>query len=243
MIPATELHWEVRRKLNRFNSDHQKKMTVPAMDSILNEALELVLQNAAVFYEVREDMMLNLAPLERRDVELQVTESDKKVKAKLPEDWYKITRVVAVATNKKCNSTDKLIVRTFQTQKLSEGLISPYWKPSFEWRETIGLRDTEEYYDVYHNDDFTIDSVLIDYIKKHPRIQAPSLSEKGFYIDGYGELAKEDKGLLLDSHYQKRQICDVAALIAMRDLSDIQDFQTQLNKIIFSNTPTQGQKN
>lgn len=243
MIPATELHWEVRRRLNRFNSDHQKKITVPAMDSILNEALELLLQNATVFYEVREDMMLNLAPLEKRGIKLQVTQDGNKVRAELPEDWYKITRVVATATSPKCDSTEELIVRTFQTQKLSEGLISPYWKPSFEWRETIGLRNTEKYYDVYHNNDFTIQSVTIDYIKKHPRIQAPSLSEKGFYIDGYGNLAGEDKGLLLDSHYQKRQICDIAALIAMRDLSDIQDFQTQLNKIMFSNTPGQGQKN
>lgn len=242
MIPSTELHSEVRRRLNRFNSDHQKKITPPSMDSIINEALELCIQASSVLYEVREDIAINLAPLEVRGKELEVINDNGKVKAVLPDDWYKITRATALAVHPKCNLEEELIIRNFQSQKLSEGLKSSNWSPSFEWRETIGIRNSEKYFDVYHNNLFIINKVKIDYIKKHPRIQAPSLAENGSYIDGYGNLITQDQGLLLDSHYQKRQICDVAALIAARDLSDIQDFQTQLNKILFSNTYQLGQK-
>lgn len=236
MISATTLQFETRRRINRFNTDYEKKLTVPVLDSIINEALELAFQQSALLFEVRDDIALNLDPLVKRDVSLSLTTDNKKVKASFKEDHYKILRLVAKATSDKCKEPKDLIVRLFQTQKVSEGLKSPYWKPSFEWEETIGVINNHEHLDVYHNNEFTINDVYIDYIMKHPKIATPSLTEKKSYINSAGETVFADQGLILDNALQMRQICDIAALIAARDLGDQLDFQTEVSKIQFSNT-------
>lgn len=236
MITATEVQYEVRRRLNRFNEDYSKKLVVPAIDSYINEAISILEDNSAILYEVRGDVAINLLPLEVRDQSLKISKKDKKVSSELPPDWYKITRIVAIAKHPKCEGTRELVVRKYQTQKISDSIKSPYLEPSYEWEETIGIHDTDKYLEVYHNNKFSIEQVIIDYIKKHPKVYTPSLTEEGKYQLASGEWISEDQGLYLDSHNQARQAYDVAALIAMRDLSDMEDFQSQLNKIMFTNT-------
>lgn len=234
MATARELHYEVRRRLNRFNSDYEKKLTISAIDSILTEAVQIVIQQSSLLYEVRDDIAANLDPLVVRDKELKVIPGEIKDIAKLPEDIYKLLRITCIAEKDICG-TKSLIIRGHQTQKIDESLKSPNWKPSFEWEETIGLKANVSDYYVYHNKEFKIKSVTLDYIMKHPDIKTPSLKEDGRYIDANGNSIIKDQGLLLDNAYQKRLVCDVAELIAARDLGDNNNFQTQLNKIMISN--------
>ena len=235
MIAATVGQFEVRRRLNRFNTDYEKKLTVPIIDSIINEAIELVFQQSVIVYEVRDDIALNIDTLVKRGVELNFNKVKTKVQAKFKDKHYKILRLVVEATNKNCKDNKSLIVRLFQSQKLSEGLKSPYWKPSYEWEETIGIINNNELIDIYDNEEIEIKKVIIDYIEKHPIYATPSLSENGFYVNSGGETVSKDQGLILDE-VQARKIWDVAALIGLRDLGATNDFQAELNKILFSNT-------
>lgn len=243
MIAASELQFEVRRRLNRFNTDYEKKLTVPVLDVILNEALEICFQQSALLYEVRDDIAINLEPLVLREVPLGVKNLDSKVVSDLPRDFYKRLRVRAKAITKKCKDSKYLIVRPFQTQKLDEGLKSPNWKPSYEWEETIGIQNGADQYFTYHNNDFEIEEVYLDYIKKHPKISTPSLAQGGSYIDASNTRVIADQGLIMDNAYQKRQICDIAAMLALRDLGDSVDYQTQINKILFTNSHYLGGNN
>lgn len=233
MIASTILQSEVRRRIQRNNTDYSKKLTIPILDQCITEALQLCMKNSALLFEVRQDIALDLEPLVVRDMVLPVTTINNKVQAVLPIDQMKILRILAKASSTKCNDKKILIVRRVQHQKLSEALRSPFLKPSFEWEETVGLLNTHKFLDVY-TDDFSIDEIKIDYIKRHPRIVTPSLTEDGYYEDADGTIIATDSGLFLDSADQMRTICDVAALIALRDVGDVTDFQTQLNKIMFS---------
>lgn len=233
MVSSPRLMEELVRRVNHVNTDYAKLITVPAFDSIINEATEIGIDNSLILYEVREDIALDLEPLVVRDKVLEARKLTSKVQVSLPEDHLKILRITAKAVSTKCNSTKEIIVRKIQHQKLSEALRSPFWKPSFEWEETLGIMNTNKNLDVYI-DGFNIEEVYIDYIKKHPRIYTPSLADDGKYEDIDGNLIVQDAGLLLDSAHQMRKICDIAALIALRDLGNIEDFQTQLNKILFT---------
>ena len=232
MIASTILQYEVRRRWNRFMSDYAKKFTVADADSILTEATQFCIKNSLVLYEVREDLALDLEPLVVRDHVMTAKLLTGKVQVDLPEH-LKILRILAKANSTKCNDERSLIVRKIQHQKLSESLRSPFLKPSFEWEETIGILNTHKNLDVYV-DGFGISEVMIDYIKKHPDITTASLAEDGQYEAADGKIINTDSGLYLDSTDQMRTICDVAALIGMRDLGDTTDYQTQLNKIMFS---------
>lgn len=232
MIAPTILQSEVRRRIQRLNTDYSKKLTVPILDQMINEALQISVKNSLILFEVRDDIAVNLEPLMVRDKVLPVVLQNGKVQAELPSDQTKILRILAKASKPKCDEK-VLIVRRIQHQKLSEALRSPFLKPSFEWEETIGLLNTNKKLDVYQ-DGFSISEIMIDYIKKHPRITTASLAEDGQYEDADGTIINEDAGLLLDSADQMRVICDIAALIAMRDVGDSQDYQTQLNKILFT---------
>lgn len=233
MIPAPIVYWEVIRRVNHFNADYSKKLTVAAVVSIINESIQICQKNGAILYEVREDMAIDLEPLVERDKVLSIIKLKDKVQASLPEDQFKILRITAKAVSDKCSDPKEIIVRKIQHQKLSEALRSPFLKPSFEWEETIGIMNTHKNLDVYVND-FDIEYVTIDYIKKHPKFSAASLAFEGQYTEADGTIVSTDSGLYLDSADQMRIICDVAALIAARDLGDVTDFQTQLNKIMFS---------
>ena len=61
MVKITKLHAEVRRRVNRFNTDYNKKLSVIAIDSALNESLEIWLENRSTLFEtnanVRRDLM------------------------------------------------------------------------------------------------------------------------------------------------------------------------------------------
>ena len=234
MIQATELQYETRRRLNRFNTDFEKKLTIPALDSILTEAVQIVIQQSALLYEVRDDIAANLDSIVLRDVKLKKIDGKEKDKVKLPNDFYKLLKIICTAQVDEC-PIKKLIVRPFQTQKVEEALISPYWDPSYKWGETIGIKANATDYFVYHNDSFHIDSVYIDYMTLHPNIATPSLMEEGRYRNANGEVIVDDQGLLLDNAYQLRMVCDIATVIATRDLGDGEQYQTQINKILFNN--------
>ena len=232
MVKITKLHAEVRRRVNRFNTDYNKKLSVIAIDSALNESLEIWLENRSTLFETNANVRRDLMQLEVKSFKLSsVTKfNTDSIKAELPPDLFKITRRYCSAFKEGCG-TKTLNLVAVQTDDLTEALKSPYLSPSFEWEETL-FDDYQSSIIVYHNASFKIKEVYIDYLKTHPRLQAPSLTASKQYVDSEGDIIKQDVGLFLDNNYQYRKICDIAAFISLRDLGDVQDYQSQISKIL-----------
>lgn len=230
MVESRYLHNELHRRLNRAGTNFSQKLTVDKIDSMLNEALETWVENRVRYAEVNSEFRMQLRDLEEKEVELKITKvTPKYVIAEYPKNLLKPMRHYCLASKDECGEKE-LIIRIFQTQKLSESLRDPYLDPSYEFEETIGDESRKGLY-VFHNNKFKVDSVLIDYIKKPKPLATPSLTEKGFYMKG-GVKIDKDSNLELTSTYQAKDIVEIAALIAMRDTQDYAEYESQLSKIL-----------
>ncbi len=215
--------------------DYGKNLSVQEIDGFINESKDIVLENFAVRPEFNTLVRNHLRQLEKKNVclECKTTKNKNYCVMEFPEDFYSLLRQVALAKSSECDEAPReLLIHIVQSNKLTEVLKSPNWKPSFEWEETIADEGDEGLL-VWHNGEFDIEEVSIDYLKMLPNVYAPSLLADGQeYHNEDGEEVAEDKDLEIDSTFLWRKFVDVALLIAQRDLSDYGEFQTQLNKIL-----------
>lgn len=85
---------------------------------------------------------------------------------------------------------------------------------------------------MYKDSSFDLGELTIDYLKRLPDVAAPSLTKTGSYVNSEGDTLTEDRDLIISSTNLWRKIVDVATLIIQRDVSDVQGFQSQINKIL-----------
>lgn len=231
-IKATQLHYDFLRKLNRINSASGRYVSVAERDSYLTEALYIYFENRAALAEVNPLVRNDLRQFETKKHCVSCNDVDNKCCfAQYPDNFYRLLRTVTIADCDECDEQRELITRTIQSDDLSESLASPFWKPSYEYEETFADEARDGLY-VYHNGDFNVQNVCIDFLRKPNPIAAPSLAENGSYVDPTGATISTDSDLELDSTFAWRKIVDVAVLIAARDLSDFPEFESQLQKIL-----------
>ena len=231
MIKVNKLHNSVRSYIRRYNRELGKKIYVKDIDDALNEAIDVIFENYAARFENNKTFRAHLRQLERKKVALKIEKTyDDCVFAKYPEDIYFVTRQWCTASRGECRRD--LIVRPVQTDDLSESLRDPNWSPSFDWEETIADEGGDGIF-VFHNGNFQIDTVYVDYLKKPDHVAAPSLVQPdNYYIDESGDKVKEDCDFEIDSTFIWRKVANVGALIILRNLGEIQDYETQLSKIM-----------
>lgn len=231
-IAATKLHYEVRRKINRINSDFSKSISVPDLDAYINEAKDLVYENFAVVFERNTTVRNHLRQLEVNNKCLACkNDAEDSCIVEYPKDFYRLTRQIAKATTDGCDSERELIIHITKQDKLSESLKDPYWDPDFFYEETLG-DDEETGLRVYHNGKFDVKEVCISYLKIIPDIAAPSLVSSGSYTDPEGNTVSRNVDFIVDSSFLWRKIVDVAVLGIQRDMSNVNDYQTQLQNIL-----------
>lgn len=232
MIAATKFHYAFKQKANHSSSDYLKSMDVAQIDFYVNEAIDVVISSLIPKAEIDSEIREHLRLLEIKNKSLTFDRKDGYIVAPYPEDYFKRLRQWVIATNEYCGDQKRtLIVRIIQSDDLSEILKSPNWNPSWDFEETVG----DESKDGLHiwEEGFKIETVLIDYYKKPEGIAAPSLEKCGFYINESGITVSQDKNFELDSTFLWRTIVDVAVLMAERDTSEVRDYQTQLQIILF----------
>jgi len=231
-IKIQKLHYALRNKTNHSASEYLKKLTVAQVDYYLNEAIDTVLEAYYPKAEVNQEIREQLRPLEIKNRELPFTENSDHVIAKYPSDYYRRLRQYVIATNKCCEAQERnLIVRIVQSDDLSEILKSPNWQPSWDFEETVA-DESHEGLHIYKGD-FDIKKVFIDYYRKPLRVAAPSLEKGGTYIDESGDTISQNQDFEIDSTFLWRAVVDVAALLVVRDYSRVENFQTQLQTILF----------
>lgn len=232
MISASQLHYDFRRKFNRINSASGRYISVGEIDSYLTEALYIYFENRVAIAETNPLVRNDLRQYEVKKVPLKLSGKDSKCKfAKYPKDFYQLLRTNVRATGTDCKEVRDLITHIIKSDDISESLVSPFWKPSIDWEETFADEAQDGLY-VYHNGAFDIKEVQIDYYRKPKNIQAPSLKDVGSYVDPDGNIITTDQGLDLDSTFAWRKIADIAVLVASRDVGDVTEYQSQLNKIM-----------
>ena len=228
MIKSTKLQSEIVRRINRINSGAQRYVSPPEIDSYINEALWIFFENRAPLYKTSNLAREELRVLEEKNICFSCQEfDDRSVYFTIPENYYKILRVESFI---KCDECPLISANTQEilNHDVSTILTDPNWAPSYNFAETYYEISGDKII-VYHNNAFEIDQVCIDYIRKPKPVYTPSLAYGGSYIDGNGDLISADSDLELDV---ERKIADLAALIISRDLTDVPEFQSQMEKIL-----------
>ena len=231
MIDPGTLQYEVRRRIEKVGSEFNKKFGVAAIDSYLNEALQIWFKTkvrlAETSAEVRDE--IRQVEVKKKELEVEVVEQDSTCfKAVYPSNFYKRLKVSAILGREGCEDK-KAIIHIFQTDDLDEALKSPSWKPSFEYEELIADEAGNGLF-LYTDGTFKILKVFMDYYRKPLEIKSGGLVEGGYEASS-GKVVTDNQGLELDSLYQYSDITDIAALVALRDQGKVEDYQTQLDKI------------
>lgn len=237
MISIGRLHEQFKLTVNRLDSNYNKSFSVSVVDAYLNKSQDVITERLMRHVEKHTSLRNHLRVLERKEVSLKIIErKGEYTVAEYPKDFYRLLRQNAIVKKKGCSQERKILVRTVNSDKLSEILKDPYWKPDFEWEETVGDEASKGYY-VYTQSDWTVGKVVVDYMRKPLPMAAFSLSgctpgEK--YVLATGEVVTQDAHCEFSDTYLWRYIGDLAALFAMRDLGQVDDMKTKMEEMIFS---------
>jgi hypothetical protein len=229
---------DCRRKINRINSRFSRQVGIADLDETINEAFRTWFRNQAAKFEVNSETRNDLRIFEIKNESIQFSKEKGKVVSTFPKGYYKLINQ-RVLGSVECGSKhleeckgciDRSInVRIVQSGEINDLLNDPYWQPSFEWKETIGDEASDGFH-IWHNDKFKVGQVLIDYLREPKEFRCPSLMKEGYYTIGNKKYNK-DLPLELDP-IRSHEVSDLVALFIARDLSDGEEYQSQIDKIL-----------
>jgi hypothetical protein len=228
MVKSTLLQSEFARRFNRINSGSSRYISPPEVDSFLNEAIQAIFENRAPLYKTSSLAREELRVLEEKNKCFECQEyDDRSVYFKIPEKFYKLLRVEASI---KCDDCPEIRARTqeLKNHEIYDALNDVNWEPSYSYSETY-FEISKDIIIVYHKGKFDVTKVCIDYLRRPTLIATPSMAYGGSYINGSGELISVDVNLELPEY---RKIVDLAVLIASRDITDLEEYESQYKKIV-----------
>ncbi len=228
MIPAKRLVLEFDRRFDRFASEYKKNLRIEDKMSLLNEAQDKIFENRVSVAEINSEVRNDLRVFEVKEAKLTKIGDKKDFSVfALPSDFYHRLRIKAVATKKDCGSKE-IPITIFQTDDLNQALKDDFWKPSYEWELILGDEGDQGVY-VWHNGEFSIGSVIIDYYRKPQRLECAFLSKTGSYKNFDDVEINYDSDCEFDTMIW-HSIVDLAVLIARADIGDVRDFKIQSEK-------------
>lgn len=158
MINISLLHWEIKDRFNKLDSNHYQDLKKSQIDAAINHAVFLFKEHFAFVnrlpFEANQSRLDMLSPLVIRNVSVPVNEG----KVTLPKDYANLVRATA-----KCGTVD-IPVTFVDTEELTHILNDPYRKPSTRWGRVIAVFGESTFF-TYSED--TLSTVTIDYIKDH----------------------------------------------------------------------------
>lgn len=186
-MSITKMHYDVKFKLNKISSSNYQNLRVPEIDIALNEAFYLFVKKIA---EPRFETKLGFEISQRNIDSIRVLVKDSVPATKLsnmdykgseifelPEDYmFYVSGDVYISKGQCKNVKSKLFV-VRHNDRHEEDYNS---RSNFEWRE-VNVRFVGNQLRAYHNDEFTIESLEIDYIKKLPWIHNAQAFRGGVY--------------------------------------------------------------
>ena len=232
MATARKLLYDFDREFARFNTASSKVLSIVDKFAILNKAQKILFEDRAKKAELNAHIREELRPFEIKETKLGFKRSGEKYDVyKEPEDMFKPLRRRVIATKESCG-TKEIPITVFQTDDIDRGRNNPFWKSDFRWEQVIGDEGADGFF-VWHEDDFEIDEVVIDYYRWPKEIHGPSLKKpQERYMDWNGKIQTEDQGSEMDQVFSDIRIVNLAVLIARATTSDFNDYQIKQREIL-----------
>lgn len=232
-VSARKLVYDFDRKYDSILSGKNKEIALFDKIAYLNEAQELWFENRVELAQTDKKIRNDLRVFKKDKKVLSCSELDEECcKAVYPSNFYSRLNEVVIAGKDCCPNSKKIIPRIIQSDDQYEALLNPYRKPDFYFEQLLAVESTNGLI-VFHAGEMDILKVVIDYYRKPNEIHAPSLEkcDGPYYYDYKGRVINQDSDFEVDNTFAANIVTDIAVLCAARDIGNIQNFQTQLNKI------------
>ena len=233
-----EMHYRVKLKLNKVDTQQYRNLKVPEIDMALNEAMNLFikrtahpLQNPTVGFERDQRMIDSLRTIiEERTVltSTLLTDTDSYT-VNIPDDYMFYVSSEVIISKDTCLNVKG---HTFVQQHNDRHEVSPFDKSSFEWRE-VNIRFYEDKIRIFTDGTFTVSELHLDYIRKPAYIHnAIAFQASGYNLfDGTPLTNSQDCELPEITH---TEIIDLTVLIISGQIQS-PDYQIKLNNLNLNN--------
>jgi len=232
MIKVQRLHFELKKRLHRIFADHERALTVVDVDSYLNQAKEILLENYTAIVEKNRTLSDRLKSLEIKNAKLEyLSQNNKSYIFKLPSNHYTTLNRYAIGSAVECDTTDEIFVNNIFTHKIQESLRDYNTSPNYNWRETFSNEDSLGLH-IYHNNILQIKEVYIDYLKWIPDVAYYKGVANNLYINQNGDTITEDLHLMIDDKIIWIKIVDLAEYLVKKNFDE--NYKATIESILFN---------
>lgn len=225
------MHYDVKMKLNKIDSQQYRNLIIPQVDWILNEAQELFVKMIAepriashYGFEIGQRTWMDIRSIVTEGKQIAPTNNV----VALPLDFWYYVSAYCIMNKGGCERTSHKI---FIRQHDDDFENSPFDKSSFEWKTVNGVFNSNGL--KLFAEDFNITKVLLTYIKKLKYIHnAKDFNGVGYKLPGCSSNLTGSVNCELPESTH-REIVDIAVLIATGQLQ-IPDYQIKKDKLSFN---------
>lgn len=222
-MTVQDMHYDIKFKLNKIDSQQYRNLRIPEIDWVLNEACETFIKelafprvNTGVRFEINQRITEDLQPLVVTEEELIPTSLDDKVYTiTLPERYSFFISAYALGTRLNCGDRRLSCTPQQHNETFQE---DTFISPSFEWRE-VPVTFSNNKMRIYTDDTFEISKIFLNYIKKHPYIHnAENFLPTESYTLPSGTVLTTFQSCELPPHTH-REIVNIAVDILLNNLN------------------------
>lgn len=229
-----EMHYDVKFKLNKVDSQKYRNLLIPEIDWALNESAELFVKMVAM---PRFDTPLGFEKT-RRNIDdirtvvvpnkaLTLTKASNEYVAAFPADYWFFVKGKATLTKGSCSA-----IASIKDRQLDDDFDAAFYRSSFEWRELNATSD-EEGLRLYTDGSFTVATASMFYIKRMAYMHNASNFRDGSYkLNAATTLTGQVQCELPEGVH--KEVVDIAVLLISGQLQ-IPGYQQSFNKIKLNN--------
>jgi hypothetical protein len=231
------MHYDVKYKLNKIDSQQYRNLKVPEIDWVLNEAYEVYIKSIAeprqknnLGFETSQRSIDDIRPLVKDAVEITTVTTSGVTTAPLPLDYMFYLSSDVIMTKPACGDRPgKSLLKQHDDYLLGNHL----YKSSYEWG-IVNIRFYSAGIRIFTDTTFTVPKLILDYIRKPAYIHnAQDFLPTGSYKLPDGTVLTGTQDCELPPHTH-REIVDIAVLILTGNLQ-IPDYQIKQAKLNLNN--------
>ena len=233
-MTVQEMHYDLKTKCNKLDSQQFRNLIIPEIDWKLNEAIGIFIKSIA---EPRFAQTIGLEFSQRSIDDLRTIIVDEynitptqigttsNYEAILPTNYQHLIKSYILADKNTCTGKKlKCIVRKHQ----EEHEIQPFDESSFEWRE-CNIHFVGNTIKIFTDGIFVPKNFVMDYIKKHPYVNySQGFSNTGYLMPDGATLVSINQDCILPQQVH-REIVDLAVLIITGEINP-NELQIKANK-------------
>lgn len=220
------MHYDVKKKLNKVDSQQYRNLLVPEIDVALNEAQLLFVKMIAMprlkshlGFEKSQRNIDDIRPIVESEEKLSNQFTPTGSVVTLPEDYMFYLSSHVVAKKKNCDPV-KIRVTFIQHDDYEEDNF--FYNSSFEWR-VVNARFDSEGIRLKNDGSFEINKFGLSYIRKPKYIHNAESFRQGGYISPSGIPLVGHENCELPDHTHG-EITDIAVMILTGELKIPADF-------------------